>query len=504
MPQTARSTAFGWLAEHPLVCALAVQSTLLFNNLGLLEPWRDEALTLTIAGMPAGEIFGRVQATHPPVYFLLAHFVATMPGSPSPLWKLRFMSALWTLAATVFLDQLILRKESASIRRWVLALWVLSPCLLLYARMARSYSMQLALAMLAIAAAVRWFEQPRSMGRLLTYALAVTALLYTHFLPGIAIAGAVGVVFLARPGLTIAVRAGLLALTAAIIVLVYLPVLPSLAEGIGWWNAVAANSGHDTLLDQVIRLAWWFVSFSFGETLTTFCVVLGAILSPIIVYAVYRGATSKPAWVAIVGVATVIGYIGVSGWSGYPFTPARQLFVLPFFLILIVMGARTMRYGTIVLAAIAAVYLAGDYNYFTTTGFLNKEYCAPFGEMAATINGQSPQAGAVVALDDESTFLDPLVGRLNPRLHVVELQTVDSATPAMQAYAGRPGVIWILRHSHDTSESQWVSKLEDEIAHGRSVKQFGFLPYSGLEYRILTALRGPGQPRYFYILDRYE
>jgi len=44
----------------------------------------------------------------------------------------------------------------------VLALWVLSPCLLLYARMARSYSMQLAVALLTIYAAFKWIERPQS------------------------------------------------------------------------------------------------------------------------------------------------------------------------------------------------------------------------------------------------------------------------------------------------------------------------------------------------------
>ena len=48
-----------------------------------------------------------------------------------------------------------------------LALWVLSPCLLLHARMARSYSMQLALASLAIYTALQWAEQPRNLKRLL-------------------------------------------------------------------------------------------------------------------------------------------------------------------------------------------------------------------------------------------------------------------------------------------------------------------------------------------------
>jgi len=504
MPDAASATAFGWLRDHPLVCAVAAQAVLLSHHLDLLEPWRDEALTLTIAAMKPDEVVSRVEATHPPLYFLLAHLAEALPGAASPLWKLRLMSVLWTLAATVFLDRLILRNESASTRRWVLALWVLSPCLLLYGRMARSYSMQLALAILAIAAAVRWIAQPRNIGRLVIFAVAAAAVLYTHFLPGIAIAAAAGLVFVARPGVTIANRIALLALASAVAGLLYLPVAHSLATGISWWQSVQSYSSDGVLTGQLIRLAWWFVSFSFGESLSTFCVIFGALLSPFIIYGLYRGVASNPPWLAIVGVATLIGYVGISGWTGFSFTPARSLFVLPFFLTLVVIGAGQIRYGQVAMAAIAAVYLVGDYNYFTTTGFLNKEYCAPFREIAAVINGQSPRAGAVVALDDTSTFLDPLVGRLSPRLEIVELEEPNSLAFALRSHQAQPTTIWILRHSHDTSEGQWVTKLEMDVAEGRNKHEYGFLPYSGLEYRILTALRGPGQPRYFYLLDRYD
>lgn len=59
----------------------------------------------------------------------------------------------------------------------VLALWVLSPCLLLYARMARSYSMQLAVALLTIYAAFKWIERPQS-GRWLLATAALRSRFY--------------------------------------------------------------------------------------------------------------------------------------------------------------------------------------------------------------------------------------------------------------------------------------------------------------------------------------
>ena len=65
---------------------------------------------------------------------------------------LRAFSVLWTLLATLLMDLSRTRSWSVSEARarWLaLGLFVLSPCLLLYSRMARSYSMQVALAVLS-------------------------------------------------------------------------------------------------------------------------------------------------------------------------------------------------------------------------------------------------------------------------------------------------------------------------------------------------------------------
>src|SRR5262249_24449257 len=111
-----------------------------------------------------------------------------------------------------------------------LALWAFSPCLLLHARMARSYSMQLALASLAIYTAPQWAEQPRNWKRLLAYIGSNTALLYTHYLSGLAVAAAVCMTFLIKKRFTLA------AAQVALLAVLYAPWMPTLGSVLRPWN----------------------------------------------------------------------------------------------------------------------------------------------------------------------------------------------------------------------------------------------------------------------------
>ena len=492
-----------WLERNPLAWALPIQGALLFHNLSLLEPWGDEASTVSIVSRPLSGILSFLEGTQPPLFFFLEHFWMRVPFPGGELWRLRSMSVLWALASTVILYRLWLRKLPASSARMVLALWVLSPCLLLYGRMARSYTMQLALALLAISAALRWMEQPRSPLRLVAFCGLLAAVLYTHFLPGLAILVAAGIVFALQPQPPIVVRAMLLGAAVLVTALLYSPMLYSIAIGLDFWRSAGEVSVGSFLLDQLVRLGWWFVSFSFGESISTASMILAAALAPVIIHALWRGLRSRPDWLPLLLVASAIGYAGVSRWTGFSFTPARTLFALPFFLMLVVAGIGSMRRGSIVFAAILVLYISADYDYFTRTGYLNKEYCVPYREIASVINDRSPARGAVLLVDEYSTFPDPLLAQLKQGVRVIPLDSEDSAT-ALKMDENNPPVIWFLRHTHDTSPHQWVSQLESDLQRGRIVTRYDYLPYSAPERLILTALRGPGQPRYFYDLSRFS
>jgi len=191
--------------QSPLVWALPLQALLLLSNLDLLDPWGDEWSTLTThVSQPLSRVVF-IDPMHPPLYHVLLHYWIRLPWTLSPVATMRAMSAVWALLAAVIIYAFWLRREGPRFQAMFLALWVLSPCLLLHARMARSYSMQLALASLAIYTALHWAEQPRNWKRLLAYVGSNSALLYTHYLSGLAVAAGVWGAFVLKKRFTLAV-----------------------------------------------------------------------------------------------------------------------------------------------------------------------------------------------------------------------------------------------------------------------------------------------------------
>src|SRR6266566_6104469 len=246
---------------NPLVWALPVQAALLFWRLDLLDPWGDEWHTLITAPQPLSAITSSVaENIHPPFYFLLVHLWIQFPWPGTLLNQMRAMSALWGLVATIILYFLWLRREERRFQRIVLALWVLSPCLLLYARMARSYTLQLTLALLAIYAAVRWVEQLRNWRRLLAYAFSTAALLYTHYLPGLAILVSVSLTLLFRREPSLRTRVTCAVGSTILVALLYLPWLATMHSAVSNWVSSGEYRVGGVLTDQVVRIGYWFVS----------------------------------------------------------------------------------------------------------------------------------------------------------------------------------------------------------------------------------------------------
>ena len=492
-----------WVKEHPLAWALPIQAALLFSRLSLLDPWGDEWFTFTAAPQSLTEIRSIAQSSDisPPLYLFLLHFWIHFPQFASPLVKMRAMSCLWALVATVIFYRAWLRAEPLRIQRMFLALWILSPCLLLYARMARSYSMQLALAVLTIYAALEWMKRPKSILSLLALSACAVTLLYTHYLPGLAIAIAVGVTIASRTKRLQPTPVTVLGASILIVALLYLPWLVTLRSGIARWVSSSPYQVGNLYYDQLARLAYWFVSFSFGETISTPGIVLAAALTPVVLFALYRAVRSQPEWLGLLAVASVIGYIGISRWSGFPFTPSHMLFVLPFFVLLLVKGIDTSyKHASAIFACLLAIYVLADYSYFTRSGFLNKAYCVPYEEMATRIRSGSGTSGAVLFVDAYSSFPIPLVDRLGTEVRVFPVDEDIATQEEVDALRGKPAVIWFWRHTHDTSPAGITTRLEKELSQNRTVQQYDYLPYSEPERWILRLLRGPGQPEYFYRL----
>ena len=489
------------VVTNPLFWVLPAQAFLFFWRLDLLEPWGDELFTLETAPQSLQHI-GSIVANniHPPFYFYLLHFWIQSPWPGSLLIKMRAMSAVWGLLATIIFYVLWVRKEERSVQKSFLLVWTLSPCFLLYARMARSYTMQLTFALVAIYAAVRWAEQLRNRRRFLAYVFASAALLYTHYLPGLAILAATSLTILLRRERRLQTRIPAAAGSAIFISLLYLPWLATIRSAVNNWVSAGGYRVGGFLTDQIVRIGYWFVSFSFGETFSTAGFLLGAAMMPVIVYGLWRSIGSRPNWFGAVALATGIGYLGVSRWSGFPFTPARVLFALPFFLMFFIRGIHlAFRRSSLIFGLLALAYVTGIHAYFAKTGYLNKGYSVPYEEMAGLIRNGSVGQNAVVVLDTYSSIPDPFLQLIPPKIPVILLGGDDSAEQARKAARSQP-VVWFWRHTHDTSPGKFVTGLEDELSQGRRAVTHEFLPYSQPEQWVLRIVRGPNPPAYFYQL----
>jgi hypothetical protein len=378
-----------------------------------------------------------------------------------------------------------------------LALWVLSPCLLLHARMARSYSMQLALASLAIFTAPQWAEQPRDWKRVFLYVGSNAALLYTHYLSGLAVAAGVCVTFLLKK------RFALAAVQVTLLAVLYAPWVPNLGSSLGHWiGASQSYEAGNVISDQIVRLAYLFVSFSFGETVSTVSLLLSAALTPVVVYALWRAVGSRPAWLPIVLVATGIAWIGVSRFNQFVFMPSHLMFVLPFFLILILRQMNSLAF-----AALLVLYASADYAYFSKSGFLVKPYVTPYKEMAEVILDHSRGQNAIVAVDRHGSFSQPLLNRLGNSVGVIFLDDEASAREVLKAARSGPSgpsAIWLWRRTSDISPGTFVTKLEQDLSVGREVRHREFVAHSLPERCARRLLRGPGQPEYYYRLSEFR
>jgi uncharacterized membrane protein len=484
-----------------LIAFLAIQLALLVFRLDLLPAWTDEYSTLETAPRSLSEIAAWARGdVHPPLYFFLLHFWYRLPLPGSPLTRLRAVSVLFTLLATCLLDRLWLRRLPTTTRLWFLALWVTSPCLILYARMARSYTAQVAVAAVAFYASSRWLERAGEWRRFLLCAGTLVLTLYVHYIPGGAILVALNVCLAwraLREGKRLWVRA-LLALDAAVAI----GTLP-------WWYGIWASLhrwsgggfpyriGDNVFFDTLAKLAYWFVSFSFGEALPVPTLLAAVALTPLMLYFAWRGLQTRPDWLPLVIVATIVGFVGVARWVSFPFVPARLMFLLPFYLLLVLEGcARHRRARTVFCLTLLLTYITGLYSYYTRAAFLNKGYAAPFDEIASLVKNNSPPATLVV-IDPYNTDAFPLRDRIpQPSLLLDSQATLDRILAELRR--GDYQKIWHLRTTHDLSPGGLNRRLERELSLRCAVRSHLFLPYSVLERWVIRLLGWPEQPSHYY------
>lgn len=484
------------LERYVLPACLLAQACLLLTRLDLLPVWGDEHFTLVAASQSLRGLLATMAAekNNPPLHTLLVHFWLLVPWPAAAGVAARALSVLFALGATIAIDRLWLRQLGRSGRLWFLLLWTMSPCVLLYARMSRSYSLQLLLFLVAMANAMDLLRDARRASRVLWFAAAAACLLYVHYLPGLAILAAAASLLTWR---AIRDRRPSMALSAmASIVLAGLLYAPWLAK---LWvaldrmvNAEARPGSSLPLATEAIRLGYWFFAFSFGETPPLWVMAGAMLVTPGIAYLLWKGVRHPPDWLMVVLPVAIAGYSGAGRWVAFAFVPARLLFLLPFFLLLLVRGAeRSRRAGWIVCGAMLLLSAGSITSYFRRADFLNKAYVLPYSQIADVISRGSARQRAVVVADVSNTDPWPLTSLLSSEIPIVP------APAAVRERVEGAGVIWCFRNTHDTSPAGLNRSIERELAEGRQVRTHLFVPYSRRDRLFMRLLGWTEQPTHY-------
>lgn len=477
--------------RRPLLVLLPLQAAASFYRLDLLPVWGDEQFTLDVIASPWSEIPATLaRDIHPPLYYVLLKLWAAATGFLSPIVSARAFSVVCALATTVAVDRLFLpRRDDPRVRTACLLLLSLAPALLLYGRMARSYSLQALLACLAIAAGARLLDRATG-SRTLVFSAAAAALLWTHYLPGIAVAAAIGLPLLVRSWKH---AVGAAAATAAL----YSPWLAVLGDAVGKAAArdVYRLSGSPWS-EQALRAAYTALSFGGGEAHVAWTLVLAAVaclaLGAFAFLGLARDASPLP---SVVLLAAAVAWVGASSWVSYAFMPGRLLFLLPF---VIYFAARGMP-GVWPAFGLLLLYGVFDTQYFAGR-LLNKGYLIPYRAIAEEIREDS--GAALVVADAFNADPSPLRPLLPERSRLIRAEGDGFEAEVRRAAASKPPTIWYLRTARDITPGKRQEALEADLALGRERDVLRYLPYSDLDRFVLGRLTGQEPPTHHYVAVR--
>ena len=414
------------------------------------------------------------------------------------------LSCLWTLLATIAIDRLWLAQLRTSERYIALALWCLSPAVLLYGRMGRSYLMQTALAVVAIALTWRFLMRP-GVRSLTLSALTLIALLYTHYIPGLAVTFAFAVALLVQVFRLKTMPGRLAAVWGLVIAIAYLPWMLQFTDAVERWTAATGFSSRyeltgRVLTEEVLKVAYGVMSFTIGESFPIWSV---AVIAPILILV---ALTVRPVWRRfgpmpwLLLLAALVGYLGVTRWVSYPFIPGRLLWLLPFCLMWIAVSWTPSqsesawcwrRFSRSPTPSHSCLITSARTSATRATWF----HCKPL--LHASGSDGNPST-SLLMVDTYNT--DFIVSAVLPGGDFRHLLLTAADVPQAEALLKDPSVtrVWIVRNTHDVSPGQIATRIETLACAGGVERQYGYVPYEAWERRamVLAGIQHP--PRYFY------
>ena len=489
LPSFPHKAAAQTYRTRTLLLFVILQCVLYGINLNLLPMWGDEAFTVvTVAETPARIIEIVRDDIHPPLYFLLAHWWNRLPIGSDPLLRLRALSVIFALLTTIFLDRLWLRTAPAGLRNWFLLFWVFSPCMLLFARMARSYSLQVLLTVVVVWFLLRFVESPTDGRNSAAFAVSLAALLYTHYLPGIAVWAGANFLLLRRRGGRVW-KPWLL--FNAFVAALFLPWAVTLIGALQQWeHSQVHNLTGNVWAEQLAKLGYCFYSFTFGESIPIWLLPVTLVLALPCLWLVVSGARVRRQWLWPGLLAAAVAYLGATRWVSTPFMGARLLFLLPLFLLALSAGVMARdRLGAALGMALVAANLVGLWAYFGARDILNLAYLTPNQRIAQEIVLHSRADDTVVWIDglnfDETTLEYYLPGNIKVR-SLTSPESVAAARAELDA--ANIQHVWFVRSLNDISPGQAFEKLESQMME--TWPEEALHPYLPLSPTHVVILRG--------------
>ena len=252
-------------------------------------------------------------------------------------------------------------------------------------------------------------------------------------------------------------------------------------------------------LEQFIKAGFGVVSLTIGESF----LAASLVLVPVLLLLALRGVRTAQISRSLIGlmlIAAAIGYFAIARWDSYPFIPARLLWLLPFLIMAVALGAVQLRRPAIQWAVVATIllsYISSDLLYFRRENYLNPGYAAPLREIAGTLNRQA-RAGDFILIDAYNTDALALASLLSGRTPYIILEQGHSAEARNGARSA--ATIWVVRNTRDVSPGHLTTEVQLETCAGRQERDTLLEPYAAWQQSAMRIAGFNPVPTHFYQL----
>lgn len=428
-----------------VICLIAF--TLLVYQLDEKSLWGDEAYTArTVRGSLQSVVAAVAWEGYPPIYYVGIWFWRKFAGDTE--FALRFPSVIFAMLSVAVLYPLGTRMMNSKAGLTAAGLMAISPFLMLYARMARYYTLLLFLSLMTYWFFNQLFKRPNTIANWEGYILTSTLLMYTHYLAA-AVFAAQALVALTRARRHRHFVLGLIA-SQVVVILLFSPWLGVMIQQAARLGARPDPFAGNSLAMWLLSAAYPFVAWMIGESLYPWnpAAVVGAIL---VVWLGVRGLLSAtkivsadtpdeadssegalrqppkhhrlsyafgaaPFWTSqaftvllfilvplSLTIITIRQFISGASFLG---VPSRAIFCMPFISLLIGCGVWTIthRAGRLLAATLLSIVLGLSLrNYYLGREFHNPNYVLQIEGLAKSIAEQA-QPGDVFVSDFMTAF----------------------------------------------------------------------------------------------------